>query len=77
MLFWGRRKAEILGLNCARVDLKARTVKLEIGETKNNAGRILCPDDELLTLLRGAQRLKREKDRPYVFHRKTGGELRI
>jgi integrase len=44
----GWRKAEILGLTWDKVDLKEGAVRLDPGETKNEEGRTLYMNDELL-----------------------------
>ncbi|MFC1819777.1 tyrosine-type recombinase/integrase [Thermodesulfobacteriota bacterium] len=51
-----------------RVDLKERTVSLAPGETKNDEGRTIYLDDELLKLLK-FQNLRRHEKSKYVFHR--------
>jgi len=47
----GWRKSEILSLKWHQVDLKAKTVRLDHGQTKNNEGRLICLSDELHSLL--------------------------
>jgi integrase len=64
----GWRKAEILGLTWDRVDLKEGTVRLDPGETKNEEGRTLYINDELLKEMHKLQ-AKRYLGCPYVFHR--------
>jgi integrase len=64
----GWRKAEILGLTWDRVDLREGIVRLDPGETKNEDGRILYMNDELLMEMRKLQ-AKRHLGCPYVFHR--------
>jgi integrase len=64
----GWRKAEILGLTWDKVDLKEGTVRLDHGETKNEEGRILYMNDELLKEMHKIQ-AKRHLGCPYVFHR--------
>ena len=63
----GWRKREILGLTLDKVDLKQGIVRLDPGETKNEEGRIIYLNDELMKELKALQ-----KDRPsgcaYVFH---------
>jgi integrase len=63
----GWRKGEILNLTWDRVDLKAGTVRLEAGETKNDAARNLVLNAELRVLLK-AQLAARHLGCPYVFH---------
>lgn len=57
-----------MGLTWDRIDLQERTVSLAPGETKNDEGRTIYLDDELLKLLK-FQNLKRHKKGDYVFHR--------
>lgn len=62
------RKSEILDLTWDRVDLNKGIARLDPGETKNEEGRILYLDDELmgeLRRIRGDRRL----GCPYVFQR--------
>jgi integrase len=63
----GWRKSEILGLTWDRVDLDAATVRLEVGETKNDQGRTIYLDAELQSLLK-AQMSSRRLGCKYVFH---------
>ena len=64
----GWRKAEILGLTWDKVDLKEGAVRLDPGETKNEEGRTLYMNDELLDEMRKLQG-NRHLGCPYVFHR--------
>ena len=64
----GWRKAEILGLTWDRVDLKEGLVSLDPGETKNEEGRILYLNEELLNEMHNLQS-ERRLGCPYVFHR--------
>jgi len=64
----GWRKEEIIGLTWDRVDLEKRTVRLEPGETKNDEGRTVYLDDELLKLFK-IQWMRRNEKEPYVFLR--------
>jgi integrase len=64
----GWRKAEILGLTWDRVDLKEGLVSLDPGETKNEEGRTLYLNEELMEEMKIAQS-KRNLGCPYVFHR--------
>ena len=65
----GWRKAEILNLTWDRVDLREGIVRLDPGETKNEEGRTLYLNDELLEEMHKLQ-AKRHLGCPYVFHRK-------
>jgi integrase len=49
--YTGWRKQEILSLKWNQVDLNARTVRLEVGTTKNRAGRLVILDGELLEVM--------------------------
>lgn len=64
----GWRKAEILGLTWDRVDLKEGLVSLDPGETKNEEGRTLYLNEELLNEMHNLQS-QRHLGCPYVFHR--------
>jgi integrase len=48
---FGWRKSELLGLRVRQVDLLARTIHLEVGETKNDGGRTVVMTDEVLYLV--------------------------
>ncbi len=74
----GWRISEILSLRWTQVDLKASVVRLEVGTTKNDEGRVL----PFHVLPRLADLLRRQRDRtdrkeralgcviPWVFHRR-------
>jgi integrase len=64
----GWRKAEILNLTWDKVDLKEGIVRLDPGETKNDDGRTLYLNEELLKVMHSLQS-KRRLGFPYVFHR--------
>jgi len=64
---FGWRREEILGLTWDRVDLVQGIVRLEPGETKNDEGRTLYLNDELLAMMNGLQSARR-LGCPYVFH---------
>jgi integrase len=64
----GWRRAEILNLTWDRVDIKEGTVSLDPGETKNNDGRTLYLNEELLKEMH-LLHSKRRLGFPYVFHR--------
>jgi integrase len=63
----GWRRSEILVLEWSQVDLREGTVTLEPGETKNDEGRTLYMEPELLEIMRELQS-KRRLGCPYVFH---------
>jgi integrase len=64
----GWRKSEILGLTWDRVDLREGIVRLGPGETKNEEGRALYLNKELIEEMKALHR-KRQLGCPYVFHR--------
>ena len=69
--FTGCRKGEILSLLWSQVDLKARVVRLEPGETKNDEGRTIPLLGELADML-AMQKQIRDQKWPHaaeVFHR--------
>jgi integrase len=76
--YTGWRKQEILSLKWNQVDLNARTVRLEVGTTKNRAGRLVILEGELLETVQ-AQWERRKVVTipgqsptllcPFVFHR--------
>ena len=63
----GWRKEEILGLTLDKLDLKQGVVRLDPGETKNEDGRVIYLDDELMKELK-ALHSTRPLGCPYVFH---------
>jgi len=64
----GWRISEILKLTWERVDLREGIVRLDPGETKNEEGRTLYLNKELMEEMKALQR-KRQLGCPYVFHR--------
>lgn len=70
----GWRKAEILGLTWDKIDLKAGTVTLDPGTTKNDQGRVIFLNSELRDVLKG-QLANRRLGCLYVFHR-DGGRIK-
>jgi integrase len=64
----GWRKSEILGLTWDRVDLNEGVVRLNPGETKNDSGRMLYLDEEMMKEMK-ALFSQRQIGCPYVFHR--------
>jgi integrase len=74
----GWRKSEVLSLQWRNVDLEAGVVRLDVGTTKNDRGRVLPYGDalpEMRTLLEAQREMTRaiERERgiiiPWVFHR--------
>ena len=76
--YTGWRKQEILSLKWNQVDLNALTVRLEVGTTKNRAGRLVILDGELLETIQGQWERRKVAEIPgqsptllcpFVFHR--------
>jgi integrase len=76
--YTGWRKQEILTLKWSQVDLNARTVRLDVGSTKNYKGRLVVLDGELLEAVQGQWERRKVAEIPgysptmlcpYVFHR--------
>ena len=65
---YGWRHSEVIGLTWDRVDLKSRVVRLEPGTTKNDKGRTVYLDDEMLEMLKTLFS-QRRLDTPFVFLR--------
>jgi integrase len=62
----GWRVSEITGLTWTQVDLKEGIVRLEVGETKNDEGRIVFVDDETKEMFLRRWRSRR-RPLPWVF----------
>lgn len=71
---FGWRKTELLGLRVRQIDLASRTIRLEVGETKNDDGRTIKMTDEVFTLLGACVSEKQPDD--YVFTRADGKPVR-
>jgi integrase len=76
--YTGWRKQEILSLRWNQVDLNARTVRLDVGTTKNDKGRLVILDGELLEAIQGQWERRKVAEIPgqsptllcpFVFHR--------
>jgi len=67
---YGWRVAELQNLRVRQVDLFARTIRLDAGETKNDEGRLAVMTDAVYTLLLECVRGKKPDD--YVFTRTNG-----
>lgn len=63
----GWRRSEILTLTWDKVDLRQGIVRLDPGETKNEEGRLIYLNDELMKELKALQK-NRPLGCPYVFH---------
>jgi len=70
----GWRRSAILKLTWDKVDLRQGIVRLDPGETKNEEGRTIYLNEELLREM-GALHCKRHLGCPYVFHR-NGAPIR-
>lgn len=70
----GWRKSEILDLTWDRVDLNEGVVRLNPGETKNDSGRVLYLDEEMMKEMK-VLFSQRQLGCPHVFHR-TGQRIR-
>ncbi len=64
----GWRKMEVLDLMWDKVDLKEGTARLDPGDPKNEEGRTLYMEEELLEEMKNLH-AKRHLGCPYVFHR--------
>jgi integrase len=76
--YTGWRKQEILSLKWNQIDLSGRTVRLEVGTTKNDKGRLIVLDGELLEAIQGQWERRKVAEIPgqsptllcpFVFHR--------
>lgn len=70
----GWRVSEIINLTWTQVDLEQGIVRLEVGDSKNKAGRTVYLDEEEKEIFRTqwTQRIKGEKLTPYVFPGRDG-----
>jgi len=70
----GWRVSEIEGLTWSQVDLVNGIVRLESGETKNDEGRTVHLDDELLAIFQAQWEGRKDRNKltPYVFVNETG-----
>jgi integrase len=71
---WGWRHEDVLGLRVKQVDLKARSVRLEVGTTKNKVGRLAVMTQPLFELLKLCCEGKQSDD--WVFTRAGGKRVR-
>jgi integrase len=70
---FGFRKEELLGLKVAQVDLAARTIRLNPGETKSGEGRAVTMTADVFTLLSACVSGKSASD--FVFTRESGAKV--
>jgi len=75
--YTGWRKEEILSLRWNQVDLQAEEIRLNAGTTKNDEGRVICLDGELLETLKAQWERRKVAEIPghsptllchFVFH---------
>src|ERR1700730_7274102 len=71
---YGWRKSELLNLHVRQVDLRARTIRLDQGATKNDDGREITMTDTVHTLL--AQCVQGKGPADFVFTREDGKPVR-
>ena len=64
----GWRVSEIEGLVWSQIDLDNGIVRLETGETKNNEGRMVHLDSELLTIFKNLWEYRKAKIGKRLFH---------
>ena len=65
--YTGWRRGEILSLKWNQIDIREATVRLEPGETKNDEGRTIYLDSEILDVMKSLYR-NRRLDCLYVFN---------
>jgi integrase len=69
---FGFRSGELLPMRVRQIDLLSRTIRLEVGSTKNDEGRITPMTDEVFKLLTACVSGKQPDD--YVFTRPRKGK---
>ena len=70
---YGWRAGEILAMKVSQIDLADRTVRLEVGSTKNGPGRVVTMTQEVYTLLRACAIGKKPNDP--LFTREDGSAV--
>jgi integrase len=70
---FGFRKEELLSLEVSQVDLAARTIRLNPGETKSEEGRTIAMTADVFTLLSACVSGKQQND--FVFTRPDGSRV--
>jgi integrase len=70
---FGWRRREITGLRVGQIDLMQRTIRLEVGTTKNGEGRCVTMTDALYVLMSACVRGKSASD--FVFTRPDGSPV--
>ncbi len=70
----GWRVSEIVNLTWSQIDLDNGIVRLDVGSTKNNEGRTVYLDQELMSLLETLKEKRKERKKilPWVFTNKAG-----
>lgn len=71
---YGFRKGEVLGIRVGQVDLLARTIRLNPGETKNDEGRTVTLTEECYLLVSQMMRGKQAED--FLLTRASGEPVR-
>lgn len=67
---YGWRRKEVISMRVSQVDFGERTIRLEVGTTKNNAGRIVTMTQEVYELLQACAAGKKPEDA--LFTRENG-----
>ena len=64
---YGFRKGELLGLRVSQIDLKARTIRLLPGTTKNDKGRVVVMTEDVFELVAECVKGKKLSDRLFTW----------
>ncbi|MGD0598432.1 MAG: site-specific integrase [Terriglobales bacterium] len=72
---FGWRKGELLALRVRQIDLTSSTIRLEVGSTKNGAGRTVKMTQEVFTLLSACVAGKQKDD--FAFTRANGAPVKV
>lgn len=70
---FGFRKEELLSMRVSQIDLEARTIRLNPGETKSGDGRVVTMTTEVFALLSACVSGKKKDD--FVFTRPNGSKV--
>jgi integrase len=71
---FGWRVSELLSMRVGQIDLASRTIRLEVGETKNHEGREVEMTPLVYALIQQCVTGKKAED--FVFTRETGTAVR-
>jgi integrase len=71
---FGWRKGELLGLRVRQIDLMSGTIRLEVGSTKNKAGRTIKMTQDVFTLLSAC--VAGKPSDAFVFTRANGAPVK-